>query len=190
MEGEEHISGDNVRNISIWIDNYDDIFSDFDPREFSERNISDDFLNELKNVFRENNVNINELRLLVPEKNRNVQFENIISKRLHVFFRKNFHIYKTQVISMRKKGFLFILASLVLLLGASYVSSLKSENLLMHALLVLLEPAGWFFIWRGFEDIIDSSRKEMPELSFYNKIAKSKVVFQNIPQNITNERQT
>ena len=35
-------------SISLWIDSYDDIFSDFDPRPFSARNISDDFLYEVK----------------------------------------------------------------------------------------------------------------------------------------------
>lgn len=35
-------------SISLWIDSYDDIFSDFDPRHFSLRNISDDFLYEVK----------------------------------------------------------------------------------------------------------------------------------------------
>lgn len=180
----------NSRNISIWIDNYDDIFSDFDPRSFSERNVSDDFLNELKKVFRENNFNINELRLLVPERNRNEKDETTISKRLHAFFRTNFNSCRRQVIETRRKGFLFIIASIFLLIGASYVSSLKSENIFMHALLVLLEPSGWFFIWRGFENLMDSSGKEIPELNFYNKIAKSKIVFISINKNTIDEKHT
>jgi len=171
------------RNISIWIDTYDDIFSDFDPRLFSERNVSDDFLNELKKVSREDNFHVNELRLLVPEKNRNQENENIISKHLHAFFRKNVHAYEDEVKRLRKTGFLFVIISIFLLMGASYISSLKSENLLLHVLLVLLEPAGWFLIWRGLDNLLSSSRKETPELDFYNKMAKSKIVFVSIFKN-------
>ena len=39
--------------ISLWLDDYADIFSDFDPRPFSQRALSDDFLNEAKKVVRE-----------------------------------------------------------------------------------------------------------------------------------------
>jgi hypothetical protein len=168
------------RNISIWIDTYDDIFSDFDPRLFSERNISDDFLNELRKVSREDNFHVNEFRLLVPEKNRNQETETIISKHLHAFFRKNVHACQQQVTQLRTKGFLFVIISVFLLMGASYISSLKSENIFMHVLLVLLEPAGWFLIWRGLDNLISSSRQEMPELDFYNKMVKSKIVFVSI----------
>lgn len=174
------------RNISIWIDTYDDIFSDFDPRLFSERNISDDFLNELRKVSREDNFHVNELRLLVPEKNRNEESENIIAKHLHVFFRKNVHAWQEEVTKLRTKGVLFVIISVFLLMVASYISSLKSEYIIMHILLVLLEPAGWFFIWRGFDNLISSSHNEMPELDFYSKMAKSKItfvsIFKNVPQ--------
>ena len=67
-----------------------------------------------------------------------------------------------------------------MMVGASYVSSLKSENILMHTLLVILEPAGWFLIWTGLDDLLSSSRKEMPELNFYTKLSKCKIVFRAI----------
>ncbi|MBI4947533.1 MAG: hypothetical protein HY840_14165 [Bacteroidetes bacterium] len=180
---EKNKQPDFSRNISIWIDTYDDIFSDFDPRSFSERNISDDFLNELRKVSHEDSFHINELRLLVPETSRNQESENIISKHLHAFFRKNAHAYQEQVKQLREKGFSFVLISVFLLIAASYISSLKSENIILHTLLVLLEPSGWFFIWRGLDHLISSSRDEAPELDFYNKIAKSKIAFVSILKN-------
>ena len=39
--------------ISLSLDNYDDIFSDFDPRPFSQRALSDDFLIEAKKASRD-----------------------------------------------------------------------------------------------------------------------------------------
>ena len=42
------------RHVSIWIDSYDDVFSDFDPRSYDERNISDDFLNWFQSALNKN----------------------------------------------------------------------------------------------------------------------------------------
>jgi hypothetical protein len=40
-------------NISLVIESYNALFSDFDPRTSSERGISDDFLSEVKRAARE-----------------------------------------------------------------------------------------------------------------------------------------
>lgn len=175
-EDSEKINSDS-REISLWIDNYDDIFSDFDPRPFSARNISDDFLHEIKKVSRENDFHIAELKLLIPEKNRKTDIESIITKRLHSYFLKNEHYLIKKKIAERKNGLLYILLGTVMMLGASFVSFSQSTNIFMHILFVIFEPAGWFFVWVGLENVIYKSPKEKPELDFYSKVSKSKIVF-------------
>lgn len=179
---------DHTRDISIWLDTYDDLFSDFDPRSFSERNISDDFLNELKKVSREKDESVDELLLLIPEGQRDHEKESIISRRIHSFFRKNVHLYQQQVKSQKMNGFMYVLVAVVVMLGATYISSLKSENILMHISLIILEPAGWFLMWEGLDNLINSSRKKMPELDFYNKMSKCKIVFRSILTTNPNEK--
>lgn len=167
-------------SISLWIDFYDDIFSDFDPRHFSLRNISDDFLYEVKKVCGENDFIIKEFKLLIPENERNLKTESIIIKRLHNYFIKNQHYFLGKKTTEIKKGFLFTFCGLLMMVGASIVSSLNYENILRHTLLVIIEPAGWFFVWSGMDTLMNTSKKEKPELDFYNKISKSKIVFLNI----------
>ena len=36
--------------IFLWLDDFDDIFSDFDPRPYSARELSDDFLDEVRKI--------------------------------------------------------------------------------------------------------------------------------------------
>ncbi len=43
----------NKARLSIWLDIYDDIFSDFDSRPFHERALSDDFIHEAKKMAKE-----------------------------------------------------------------------------------------------------------------------------------------
>jgi len=167
-------------SISLWIDSYDDIFSDFDPRPFSARNISDDFLYEVKKVSGENDFLIKEFKLLIPSNERNFETELVITKRLHNYFTKNQYYFLGKKTTEIKKGFLFTLFGVLMMVGASLVSSLNTDKILWHTLLVIIEPAGWFLVWSGMETLINTSRKEKPELDFYNKISKSKIVFLNI----------
>ena len=69
-------------NISLILDGYEDLFSDFDPRPYSKRTLSDDFILECKKAVRENKVELQnyELRLLVPKHKRKTNDETIIRK--------------------------------------------------------------------------------------------------------------
>ena len=166
--------------IRIWIDDYNDIFSDFDPRDYSERNISDDFLREVKKVASENDFDVKTLHLLVDAKLRNEKTEAIIVERVHHEFAESFKAYSGKRKRYRSRSILFLVAGLLMILGASYLSYLKAEYPLTHIPLVILEPAGWFLTWTAFEQIFRSGKKSMPEFIFYSKLNKTKIVFGNI----------
>ena len=69
-------------NISLILDGYEDLFSDFDPRPYSKRTLSDDFIFECKKAVRENKVEFHnlELRLLIPKYKRKTNEEVIIRR--------------------------------------------------------------------------------------------------------------
>src|ERR1035437_10528573 len=69
--------------VSIWLDCYDDIFSDFDPRPYTERSLSDDFIAEAIKVSREKLVKISDFKLLIPAGKRNDEQQAIIINNLH-----------------------------------------------------------------------------------------------------------
>lgn len=169
-----------LRDISIWLDNYDDIFSDFDPRPYSERLLSDDFLIEVRKVCREKEELINELKLLIPAGKRNSNTEIGITKKLHTHFKKSHHQYEEQYKSLWRKGVLFAFIGMVMMLGASYISALQSDVFLMHLLLVIFEPSGWFLIWSGLDIVFYTSKQSKKELDFYSKLSKSKITFLSI----------
>lgn len=170
-------------DISIWMDEYDDIFSDFDSRLYPERNISDDFLYELKRICLENAGLVRTLKLLVPEGKRNLENEQIISKRLHAEFKKQYTASYESAKSARRRGALFIVFAACLMTGASSLASLRSNNFFLHVLLVILEPAGWFLMWTGFDHLLSTTGNRMPDLEFYKKMYKSKLVFISIESN-------
>ena len=77
-------------NISLILEEYNDIFSDFDPRPYEHKALSDDFLTECRKAARDKDVHELELRLLMPKEIRNLDDEAKIKHRLHEHFHKHF----------------------------------------------------------------------------------------------------
>jgi hypothetical protein len=165
------------REISIWLDSYDDIFSDFDPRPYAERALSDDFIMEVRKVCREQDKLVNELKILIPAGNRNTHKENIITKRLQNYFKKNHGQYEEQYRSSWERGIFFTLFGMIMMLAASYIKTLRSDNFYLNVLLVIFEPTGWFMVWTGLDTIFNNSKQKKRELNFYRKLVKTKINF-------------
>ena len=167
---------DDNRQISIWLDDYEDIFSDFDPRPYADRALSDDFIAEVKKVSREEDFVVTQMNLLVPEKLRKQDVEAIIIKRVHAYFRKNYaHLYRRTRIN-RLKGVFILLSGIIMMFLASYISGME-HSYYTNLMFVLFEPAGWFFVWTGLDMLFFLSRRMKEDLEFFTKMAKTKVSF-------------
>jgi hypothetical protein len=75
--------------VSLWLDTYEDIFSDFDPHPYAQRALSEDFLAEARRAVRDRRDEVPELRFLVPTHIRNLEDETTIRKRLRDHFRRH-----------------------------------------------------------------------------------------------------
>ena len=163
--------------LSIWLDRYEDIFSDFDSRPFSERTLSDDFIIEAKKMAKEKSTGAIELKLLMPEQQRQKNTEEIIVKSLHVHFRRFAHLLQDEMKQAMKKGFLLSVLGISIMVCAVYLAGLSEKSFLINASRVILEPAGWFFVWTGFDLIFYLSRKKKPEFNFMNRMAHAEIKF-------------
>ena len=167
-----------MSEISLWLDNYDDIFSDFDPRPISQRALSDDFLREAKKASRENVSGAIDLTLLIPTNERNTYQENVIKKRLKAHFNKHFNLLKKEKKGMINKGLLFTLLGILLMFIATFILvEYNEKGLFMNFIIVLIEPGGWFLFWEGLNITIFESKRINPDLEFYKKISKGEISF-------------
>jgi len=163
-------------NISLILDTYNDIFSDFDPRGYSERALSDDFLLECKRAARDKDPEIGiELRLLVPKSRRNLSDESRIKQRLKLHFHKHFKEKHNEIRSIKREGIAWVVIGLVFIFLATIIYTYK--GFLFNLLFVVLEPAGWFTLWSGLDKIFITARGKKPELDFYRKMANAKIIF-------------
>jgi len=165
-------------NISLRLANYNDIFSSFDPRPYSERALSVDFLDEAKRASIDKPSGDIELRLMVPMKRRVPETEKVIQKRLKSHFERHVRKIKEQYEKVIRNGSIFLIAGILIMFLTSFILFRNSENsLFMNFLIILFEPAGWFFFWEGLYQIVFESKKTRPDLEFYEKMVKSDINF-------------
>jgi len=65
-----------MTELSLWLDSYDDIYSDFDSRHYYKRRISEDFLYELEREMKYKEDEASCLMLLLPNQQRDEAVEN------------------------------------------------------------------------------------------------------------------
>ncbi|MBI4919512.1 hypothetical protein HY837_06270 [archaeon] len=164
--------------ISLWIDDYNDIFSDFDPRPYSERALSVDFLDEANRATRDKASGQIVLKLLAPANKRKINDENTIKKRLKEHFKRRVKMAEEEIKKLKHQGLLFTVIGILLMISASFVLFKHPETSFLGSfLLVFLEPAGWFFFWEGLAMIIFESKKLKPNLEFNEKMEKCEYEF-------------
>ena len=166
-----------LSEISLILDTYDDIFSDFDPRPFSERSLSDDFLVEAKKASRDRKGSI-ELSFLIPTAKKNSSEEGLIKRRLREHFKRHYDLIQNETKGIVKRGLGFVIAGIVVMFFAAFILSREFGNALWASfLIILLEPAGWFLFWEGLNQVIFESRRTKSELEFYEKMSRCDIKF-------------
>lgn len=165
--------------IRIWLDGYGDLFSDFDPRPYRHRALSDDFLAQVRKVSRDRGAGPPVLMLLMPAGSRNGETEKEITGRLHSFFVKT----NRQLLDVRKRnyrlGILQVLAGFALMVAASFLSYQPAKPWSAHLVLVLFEPAGWFLFWMGLDRLIAANAKSKKDRQFYALLSGARIGFSN-----------
>ncbi len=164
--------------IKFWLDEYDDVFSDFDPRPYSEREISDDFLKEARKVLRETTKGTFEIRFLIPLLKQNKEKDAMVQKRLIRHFRSQAEIERKTIKASKERGIKICLLGFSLLISASVINYFYNSSFFFTMIATILEPAGWFSAWSGLDNIFIKPQEMQPALRFAEKMAKATIVFE------------
>ncbi|MDY6984634.1 MAG: hypothetical protein SV422_16230 [Pseudomonadota bacterium] len=162
--------------VSLWLDAYTDIFSDFDPRPFAERAISDDFILQVRRLARDSN-KVAVLRLLLPEGAEREEHERTIRKRLHDYFERMYDQLDAEARAARNKGVQMVAAGVAMMVVASYIYYRGLTQFSHYLLLVLLEPGGWFLFWSGLDNLLTFAKAKKRDILFYSRMAAAHVEF-------------
>ncbi len=152
----------------IALDDYGDIFSDFDPSPYQRRLLSEDFVKELHRRYTETIKGDLVINFALPHAIRSEKVEGIIKKRIKEYFKLH-HKELDKHSHEKMKG-----GAIRLLIGALVsIAVFEIPGLSVPPIITLLSVFMWFFIWSGFEDIFDASAKHRHKRIFLEKFMKA-----------------
>lgn len=167
-------------HVGIDIDAYDEIFSDFDPRPFSERTVSEDFLKHLRRHFYDRKPAYLDLVILVPHKKRKNTLENTIKKRLHIYFHQSLREVTAEIRGVTKRNIFITIFALLLMVAGGFLSAKTIKSIYDYMLITFIEPASWFLFWTSLETLLQTRKKYKMELLYYKQLADCKIVFYSV----------
>ena len=169
---------DSLKEISIILDVWDDIFSDFDPRPLDERALSQDFINELKKRYRETSKGDLLISFYAPKSLKDEQSEKMVIHRLRRYFKERALQKKRDIRHMWTRGGVFVLLGIVSLSSITMVSYFNLITEFTDKLLeILFVPLGWFGIWEGLLQVVNVSPMFAQEEMLYHKLSTAEYQF-------------
>lgn len=165
------------RRVGLQIDSYDDLFSDFDPRAYHERELSQDFLEELNRFFSHKSPESLDLVLLVRGVKRSAKLENTIKKRLHIYFQHKFRSTEKSLRGATFKSVVKIVAALCIMAVTGYLAVHAAQIVWRNILKVMLEPASWFLFWTSLDELFETRRAVKNELRYFHRLSECKIIF-------------
>ncbi|MBS1527815.1 MAG: hypothetical protein JST19_19380 [Bacteroidetes bacterium] len=168
-----------MAEIKLWLDSYEDIYSDFDSRHYLNRRISEDFLHELHTETKYLEQHAGDMILLLPREQRNEETEKIITNSLANYFRAQFLFHHDKCRHKLVRGVLFLIMGVGIMLLNSWIIYRSGESFTIIGLRVLLEPAGWFSLWAGLDFLLYDFAGLKKEETFYQELSEMHIHFQS-----------
>jgi len=143
-------------------------------RTEDKRALSVDFLDEIKRAANDKSDDGIEFILNVLQSERDENREAVITNRLFAHFMRHRDLLQKDKRKVLKRGIVMIVLGIISMIGATLVLSQDSKELLASFLVIFLEPAAWFLLWEGSDQILFNSKEINPELDFYRKMSDSR----------------
>ena len=120
---------------------------------------------------------ITDLLLLLPQDKRDENSENVIGSSLKNFFKDQFYSSKDKFGKKLTTGIILLLAGSVTMMVNSYINFKTSHSFFLSFVKILLEPAGWFLLWLGFDFLFYDLREIKKEKKFFEEFSDINIHF-------------
>jgi hypothetical protein len=168
-----------MEELSLWLDYYDDIYSDFDSRQYHKRRISEDFLQELKRSLKENKDRLSALILLLPTDKRNFSDEAIIISSLKQFFNEQHSRWRENCHRKWQQGIALGIAGMLAMLVNAVIGLREQSVWPLTLLRILLEPGAWFLLWASLDFLFYDWKEMKKERDFFRRLTELSIHFKS-----------
>jgi len=163
--------------IEVSLDDYDDIYNDWDPSPFKRRFIEDEFnefiLSSADDIPSKNNMII---ALYLPESKKDIEKEKAVQQAY-----ENYYLYAIEKeergwANLRKKNaFYFVFSMILLWLGYFYLDT--SGNIFLDVIREGTFIGGWVFLWEFITNVFITRREFQSGLKLYKRLYISEIRF-------------
>ncbi|MEW9121540.1 MAG: hypothetical protein AB2421_02430 [Thermotaleaceae bacterium] len=163
--------------IEVSLDNYDDVYDDWDASPFKKRDIEDEFndfvLNSSQDIPLNDGITI---VLYLPASKKDPQKEGtLVSAYLNYYSYAIERLNKVKY-NLHKKIASYLLLS-ILLLSIGYFYFRGEQNLFTSVLHEGIFIGGWVFLWEFFTSIFITKRELHEEYRLYKRLYQSEIKF-------------
>ncbi|MEJ8553342.1 hypothetical protein [Tepidibacter sp. Z1-5] len=167
----------NTYLIKVSLDDYDDVYDDWDPSPFKKRDIEDEFNDFIVNSSEDIPLNFNiQIVLYLPESKKDPKKEVAL---LSAY--KNYYSYAIEKLvknksNLHKKTLSYLFIS-ILFLSMGYFFIKDTPNVFLNVLHEGIYIGGWVFLWEFFTNIFITTREVQAEYKLYKRLYQSEVKF-------------
>ena len=166
-----------INLLHIALDNYDDIFSDFDPSAYERRVLSEDFLKEVQRRYAETKTGDIEIRFSIPAAVRSIKVESTIKKRLKEYFHAQKKEIDSEVSKRKVTGAIYFAVGFFVLGLTATAAEMFPNSRSVDVTSILLTPIGWFGMWEGVVQLVQVPQKFADQRKFFSKFSKANYIF-------------
>ena len=170
----------NAYVINVVVNRYEDIFNNLDPSPFKRRDLNSNLISFLEDCssdipLRQKTI----IKFKVPSSVRKQDLEDLIKAGLRTYFSFIMSSYSRRIEVTNKRSIFFVGISFILLLAASFMSSLDIQNLLFVTLNEGIFIGGWVFMWEAISSYWINKKEIKNRYRHYKRFFDSPINFQS-----------
>jgi len=163
--------------IEVSLDDYDDVFDDWDPSPFKKRDIEDEFNDFIVNSSEDIPLNQNiSIVLYLPRSKKNPRKEATLKAAYRNFYNYILEKIHKDIISTNKSTVMYLFLALGLL-SIGYTLFKGEQNLFFTVLQEGVLVGGWVFLWEFFTNIFIKMRELYNTQKLYNRLYNAEIRF-------------
>lgn len=167
----------NVFLIEISLDDYDDVYDEWDPAPFKKRFIEESFdefiVSSAEDIPLRYNLNI---VLYLPDNKKDTNKEAAVESAYRNYYAYVIEKIRKERIKFRKKNLSYLGLSLVFL-SCGYFFQFEMENIFFSVFREGILIGGWVFLWEFFTNVFIKRRELNAQFKSYVRIYHSEIRF-------------
>ncbi|NLK22232.1 MAG: hypothetical protein GX308_09220 [Epulopiscium sp.] len=163
--------------IEVSLDDYDDVYDDWDPSPFKKRDIEDEFNDFIINSSEDIPLNFNiNIVLYIPLNKKAPKKETAL---LSAY--KNYYKYALEKLNISRldlhKKTLYDFLFAVFLLTIGYFFFMETENIILQVIHEGIFIGGWVFLWEFFTNVFMTTSKMHNKYRLYKRLYDADIKF-------------